>query len=436
MLRHLPNKKEIFSWCLFDFANSSFTTIIITVVYSVYFVEIVAMRKPSADFLWSLGNFISQGLVLLTAPVLGAIADFSGAKKRFLFASYVGCIIFTSLLYFSGPGQILKALVLFSIANYAYSSGENFIASFLPELARPEDMGKVSGFGWALGYVGGLLSLILCYPFIQGGFTLSNEGSIRITCLITAAFFLLAGIPTFVWLREGRPSHGLPPGQSYLSLGFGRIAETFQHLQQFRELFKFLMLFCIYNCGVTTVVVFASIYAQRVIQLSPAELILFFLITQISASAGAFLFGLLQDWIGAKRTIYLTLLLWIGVILGAYWSAGKNTFYIVGNLAGMGLGSSQSAARALVGLFSPPSKSAEFFGFWGLFWKLSTAVGPMVYGSISSITGSPRMAILTTGSFFVLGLAGLPLISEQRGIQAAQDYESLPKDSSIFSRGD
>jgi UMF1 family MFS transporter len=423
MLKHLPNRKEILSWCLFDFANSAFTTIIITVVFSVYFVNLIASRSASANFLWSLGNFLSQALVLLTAPILGAIADFSGAKKKFLFASYAVCIIFTALLYLPGPGQAALALPLFIIANYAYSSGENVIASFLPEIARPQDMGKISGFGWALGYVGGLVSLLLCYPFIQGGFTLANEQQVRLTTLITAGFFLLAGIPTFLWVRERKQPETLPTGSSYFSVGFHRIYDTFQHVRLFRELFKFLIIFGVYNCGVTTVVVFASIYAEQVIHLQPGELIIFFLITQVSASLGAFLFGLIQDRIGAKKTIYVTLTLWLGVVIGAYWSTDRTMFYIVGNLAGLGLGSSQSAARALVGLFSPPTKSAEFFGFWGLFWKLSTALGPLAFGSISSLTGSMRMAVLATGAFFVLGLLGLPLVNERKGIQAAADYE-------------
>jgi MFS transporter, UMF1 family len=424
MLKDLPNKKEILSWCMFDFANSSFTTIIITVVFSVYFVEIVALKSSAADFLWSLGNLISQGLVLVSAPLMGAIADFSGAKKKFLFATYAVCIIFTASLYFAGPGQVVPALILFAIANYAYSSGENLIASFLPEIARPEDMGKISGFGWAFGYVGGLVSLLMCYPFIHGGFNLTNERNVRISCLVTAGFFLVAGIPTFLGLKERKQSQVLPPGRNYLNVGFHRVFDTFQHVRLFRELFKFLVIFSIYNCGVTIVVYFASIYATKVVRLSPAELIVFFLITQVSASVGAFIFGILQDRVGAKNTIYMTLCLWLGVIIGAYGSTGKTTFYVVGNLAGMGLGSSQSAARALVGLFSPRAKSAEFFGFWGLFWKLSTALGPFVFGSLSSLTGSMRFAILVTGAFFVIGLA---FVSEEKGVVAANEYEKLSR---------
>lgn len=424
MWKGIQNKREILSWCFFDFANSAFTTIIITIVYSVYFRNIIAAGRTDGDRLWAIGNTVSQTLVLLSAPLLGAIADYSAAKKKFLFLSYILCVTFTALLTFTGPGQILLALCIFIVANFAFSSGENFIASFLPEISKPEHMGKISGFGWALGYIGGLTSLLFCFPYLKGGFGPENAENLRMTNLVVAVFFLLAGIPTFLWVRERKKASDLPPGTSYISAGFSRIRDTFAHLRRFRELFKFLVLFGIYNCGVTTVVVFAAIYAVETIKLTAGEFLIFFLITQISASLGAFLFGLAQDRIGPKNTIYATLTVWIATIIGAYFSKDKTTFFIVGNLAGLGIGSSQSAARALVGLFSPIEKSAEFFGFWGLFWKLSTAIGPLVFGLLSSGTGDQRIAILVTGLFFVFGLIGLGFINEKAGIEAARSYSS------------
>jgi UMF1 family MFS transporter len=431
MWKRIPNKREILSWCFFDFANSSFTTIIITIVYSVYFRNIIAAGRADGDRLWAFGNTISQVLVLLSAPLLGAIADYSASKKRFLFVSYFLCVTFTALLTLTTTGEIFFALCIFIVANFAFSSGENLIASFLPEISKPEDMGKISGFGWALGYIGGLLSLVLCFPFLQGGFGMENAGNLRMTNLVVAAFFLIAGIPTFLWVRERKKASDLPAGESYISIGFARIRDTFAHIRRFRELFKFLILFGIYNCGVTTVVVFAAIYAVETVRLTPGEFLIFFLITQISASLGAFLFGLAQDRVGPKNTIYMTLTVWIATIIGAYFSTNKTTFFIVGNLAGLGLGSSQSAARALVGLFSPVEKSAEFFGFWGLFWKLSTAIGPLVFGLLSSGTGNQRIAILVTGLFFVIGMIGLRFINEKAGIEAARAYSSAPPDGLI-----
>jgi len=425
MWKDIKNKGEIVSWCFFDFANSSFTTIIITIVFSVYFVKVIAGGGGGSDRLWAMGNTISQFLVLLSAPIVGAIADFSSLKKRFLFISYATCILFTALLTFVGPGEVWLALSIFIVANFAYSSGENLIASFLPEIARPEDMGKISGFGWSLGYLGGLTSLVLCLPFLKGGFGIENAQGLRYTNLIVAAFFLVAGIPTFLWVRERKAASTLPEGTGYLQIGFSRIRDTFQQIRLFRELFKFLIIFGIYNCGVTTVVVFASIYAVQTIHLTPNELIVFFLITQVSSSLGAFLFGLIQDKIGPKNTIYATLTLWLGVIIGAYFSTDRTTFFIVGNLAGLGIGSSQSAARAMVGLFSPMEKSGEFFGFWGLFWKLSTAIGPLVFGLLSSGTGDQRIAILATGMFFLAGFVGLFFIDEKKGRLAATTYSGI-----------
>jgi UMF1 family MFS transporter len=423
MLKGISNKREVTSWCFFDFANSSFTTIIITIVFSVYFAKIIAAGH-NGDFLWGLGNAISQGMVLITAPLFGAIADYSASKKRFLFFSYSGCVFFTALLTFVHPGQIVMALALFIIGNFAYSSGENFIASFLPEIARPEDMGKISGFGWALGYIGGLFCLVCCMPLIKDGIVLENAHNVRWTSMVTAVFFLVAGIPTFLWVRERKQASTLPSGTSYLSAGIRQIKDTFAHLRTFRELFKFLIIFGVYNCGVTTVVYFASIYADRTIGLTATELIYFFLITQISASLGAFLFGLIQDKIGARNTIFITLSLWLGVTIGAYLTTSKMTFYVVGNLAGLGLGSSQSAARALVGLFSPVEKSGEFFGFWGLFWKASTAIGPLTFGVLSRATGSQRTAILSTAFFFVAGILGMFFVNEREGIRAAREFHA------------
>ena len=178
MWKKLPNKREILAWCFFDFANSSFTTLIITIAFSVYFVKIVAGGSAVGDRLWGTGNAISQTLVLLTAPLVGAIADYSSRKKRFFFISYITCVIFTALLYFAVPGAVWFALALFIIANFAYSSGENLIASFLPEIAKPEDMGKISGLGWGLGYIGGLLCLLCCFQFLKGGFVLENAGNL------------------------------------------------------------------------------------------------------------------------------------------------------------------------------------------------------------------------------------------------------------------
>ncbi|MBI3098893.1 MAG: MFS transporter, partial [Planctomycetes bacterium] len=368
---------EIFSWCMFDFANSSFTTVIVTVVFSVYFADVVCAGRTDADFLWGLANALSQGVVLLTAPIVGAIADYSGAKKRFLTVSWLSCCVFTACLWFAEPGAVLLAMGFFILANIAYSAGENLTASFLPELARPEDMGKVSGYGWAWGYMGGLLSLALCIPLIRHGIDIGHSDDVRLTCLVISLFFFLAALPTIFGLRERKAPQPLPSGRGYVATGFSEVGRTLRGIRHHPELAKFLGVFLTYNCGIAIVVYFASIFAKSEIGLTPIEQILFFALLQITSAVGAFVFGFLQDRMGARTTIVVTLLLWIAVVSGcAVIPAGsKNLFYLLGNAAGLAIGASQSAARALVGVFSPPSRSAEYFGFWGLFWKLSSAIG-------------------------------------------------------------
>ncbi|MBI4865222.1 MAG: MFS transporter [Candidatus Riflebacteria bacterium] len=414
--------REIFGWCMFDFANSSFTTIIVTVVFSVYYTKIVCTGRTDGDTLWGLGNMVSQLLVLLAAPFLGALADFSGSKKRFLRMSWVSCCFATSLLYFVRPGDAWLGLALFVLANLAYSAGENFNASFLPELASAEDMGKVSGYGWALGYFGGLFALLLCYPFTQGAFDLANEANLRITSLVTAAFFFVAGLPTFMLLKERAVAQSLPPGSTYLRVGFSRVMSTLGEIRRFRQLFRFLLVFAIYNMGLCAVVAFASIFAEKNLGFGPRDLLGFFLVLQISAALGAFALGYFQDRYGAKAALNLSLAIWIVVSVGCYLATDRWSFMIVGNLAGLALGSAQSGARALVGLMAPVSRSAEFFGFWGLFWKLSSALGPLAFGIASTWYGQ-RWAVLANGLFFVAGLVLLQTVDVDEGRRAAQEAD-------------
>lgn len=414
---------EVFSWCMFDFANSSFTTVVVTVVFSVYFTKIVCGEGPDANFHWNLGMAISQIVVLLTAPILGAIADYSGRKKRFLALSWLGCCLFTASLWFVQPGYVLLGLLLFIPANIAFSVGENLTAAFLPELAKPEHMGRVSGFGWAWGYVGGLSCLFLCWTQISAGYTLQNVDGLRATMLIVAAFFLVAGLPTMLFLRERAVPQSLPQGKGYVGVAFGQVWRTLRNVRQFRVLAFFLIVFFAYNCGIVIVVGNAAIFAEKEMDFSGQEVALLFILLQITSALGAFAFGFVQDRWGARKTIQIALLLWTVVVLGCSFAKAKPLFWVLGNLAGLAIGSSQSAARALVGVFSPRQWSAEFFGFWGLCAKLSAVVGPFVFGLADRLSGSMRTAIGITTAFFVLGILGMLFVNERAGRQAAFEAE-------------
>lgn len=418
-------KKELFGWVMFDFANSSFITVIVTVVFSAYFVSHVVGDEVLGVKYWGWGLALSNLIVMLIGPVIGAMADFSGAKKRFLLATCLTCVVFTACLFFVGEGDILLALFFLILANIGFAAGENFCAAFLPEIATPEEMGKISGYGWAFGYVGGLISLFLCLVIFK---VFGQEPlQVRATFLMTALFFLVSALPTFLWVKERGVARERPAGQSFIAIGFGRLADTFRDMKDFSELIRFLIVFFLFSCGISTVISFSAIYAEQIIGFSKADTLLFFIVVQVSSTIGAFIFGFVEDKIGAKRTIAVALLIWVIVILGAWWSPSKTLFWFVGNLAGLAIGSSQSSSRALVALFTPPEKSAEFFGLWGLSGKFAATVGIYSYSLMTTLTGSMRSAILLTGLFFIAGLIGIFTVNEEKGKAAALAYQNGQK---------
>lgn len=415
-----PSRREIFGWAMFDFANSSYTTVIVSVAFGVYFTRLVA-PEGKGDALWSLGIAVGNLIVLVLSPIVGAIADDSGRKKLFLFFTYALCVAGTAALWFATPGRVDLALTLFVISFIGFSFGENLAGSFLPEISTPVNIGKISGLGWGLGYFGGLASLALVYPLLKGDFKLENLASLRLAWVVTAAFFLLAALPTFLFLRERAP-RGTGTILRYVRDGFLRLGQTARSARHFSELIRFLCVFFLYSAGLTSVIAFAGIFAANTLGFTSKELFLLFIVLQLSSAGGALGFGAIQDRLGAPRTIQVTLVLWILVCAGVYLVETKGAFWGVALCAGLGIGSLQSASRALVGLFAPPEKSAEFFGLWGLAGKSAYMVGPLIFGLISSGTGSQRVAILSTAAFFVLGLIGMGFISEKRGLAAAQAW--------------
>jgi UMF1 family MFS transporter len=306
------------------------------------------------------------------------------------------------------------ALALFILSFVGFSFGENLAGAFLPEISTPRNIGKISGLGWGLGYFGGLGSLLLVQPLLAGDFAAENLPNLRLAWVATALFFLVAALPTFLFLKERAP-RGTGTVLQYVKDGFRRLADTARSIRHFSEIARFLAVYFLFYAGLTSVVAFAGIYAANTLGFTFKELILLFILLQLSSAAGAFLFGWIQDAIGATRTIQIALVLWILVCVGAYFVETKGGFWGVALFAGLGIGSLQSASRAMVGLFSPLAKTGEFFGFWGLFGKAAYMVGPLIFGEIASRTGSQRTAMLSTAVFFLAGFAGMFLIDERRG---------------------
>ena len=402
---------------MFDFANSSYTTIVVTFFFSLVFTKLIA-AGPSADFWWGRALTISNVVVLLLSPLVGAIADESGRKKAFLFATYVLCVGSTAALWFVEPGQVLFAVVLFVVSNVAFSFGENFAGAFLPEISTPATIGRISGFGWGLGYFGGLLSLALAFPFARAGIELANYGNLRIIWPVTALFFLVAGLPTFLILRERAPRRS-EPFAYYLRNGFARIGTTIRQAREFRQLVRFLAVFFVYSIGLTSTIAFFGVYAGTTLRFTVLELFALGALLQIPSALGAVVFGLVQDRLGAQRTLQIALLLWLVVSATVALATEKSTFWTIAMFAGLGIGSVQASSRALVGAFSPIGKSGEFFGRWGLAGKAAYACGPLIFGLVSSATGSQRAAVWVNGLFFLAGLVALFAVDERAGRAAA-----------------
>jgi MFS transporter, UMF1 family len=426
------SRKEILGWAMFDFANQGYTLLIITVIYGDLFTRIIVGDAETGyrlgNFLWSVALSASYLMVVLTGPVFGAIMDFAATRKRFLFASYLLTVIATAMLYFVAPGYVLLGMVLLIISNYGYAVGEAFIASFLPDLGRPEDLGKISGFGWALGYVGGLTAAIFALMFL-GEVSHENYARIRWVGPFVAGFFLVSALPTFLWVKErGRPRR-LKRSGSYLALGMRRVKRTCTNLGGYRDLAILMGSIFFAMCGIYIIIAFTFIYGAQVIGWDERVRVLMFVVVQITAMLGALGFGFVQDRIGAKVTYAITLALWVVAItliyatpaltvwaretLGLDWQA-QYVFLIVGVLAGTCLGSTQSAGRALVGLFTPRGKAAEFFGFWGLCSKTAAIVGLLGLGLLQVALGL-QAAILFCIVLFGLALVVVLGVDEGRG---------------------
>jgi UMF1 family MFS transporter len=429
------SKREAWSWAMFDFANSGYTTVVITAIFNAYFVGVVTNNQDWGTFAWTASLAVSYVLIMIAAPLVGAYADAYGAKKWLLLLSAVGCVSFTALLYFVGSGDLWLAILLIVLSNFFFGCGENLIAAFLPELAQSRALGKVSGWGWSLGYIGGLISLgaSLAYVTWAQGKGMRADQFVPVTMLITAGIFAIACIPTFVFLKERAVPQPHLLGRNAGREALARLMGTLHQVREFRDLLRFLASLVFYQAGIQTVITLAAIYAQQVMHFDTSDTMFLVLVVNVTASVGALVFGSFQDKIGHIPTIALTLCGWIFMVLLAWSAESRSMFWVAANVAGLCLGASQSAGRALVGYFSPSARRAEFFGLWGLAGKLSSILGPITYGTFSWISsGDHRLAMLITGVYFVIGLVILIGIDIKRGRNAALESDLAPARAAGF----
>ena len=389
-------RREIFGWCCYDFANSAFITVVITVVYGPYFTGVVAAGWAGANTLWSVILAASQVVVMVFGPALGVLADVTGSKKKFLLSMMWVCSAATAALWLTGPGTVALAAGLVIVAYAAFSFGENFCASFLSELSTPANCGRISGYGWSFGYLGGLGALGLAMLVLS----VSPDG-VRWVFVVTALFMVAATLPVLLLLRERKQPESHVA--RWWQLGWESVLRAARDLPQHRDLLRFFWAFLLYMSGLGAVVAFAAIYSVEVLGFTTGENLVLFASLQISSALGALAFGWWQDRAGSVNMLTAALLLWCLVAVGAYFCQTKEMFFLVGNVAGLAIGSCQAGSRAVVSLLSPRERAAEFFGFWGVFGKFAAVVGPLFMGVLADMFDL-RVAVVSTLVFFVGGL--------------------------------
>lgn len=395
------SRARILSWTLFDFANTAFYVLILTVGYPLYFKKIVAGGSMQGDALWGISFSVSMLFVALLSPILGAAADYGVGKKRFLGLFTGLCIASTAALFFVGESMIAAGMTLLVLANIGFEAGLVFYDSFLPEITTERSYGRVSGYGFAMGYVGSLLTLLIALPLYQGGFEPGNLPSVRLSFLLAAGMFLVFSLPLFFFVPDRQRS--APLKFDFFLIGFRRVRSTFREFSRYKSVARFLLAYFLYIDAVNTIIVFSSIFADETLKLGVEEIILFFAIVQTSAVVGSLLFGVLADKIGHKRSLVISLFLWLVILVLAYFVVDKMAFFGVGILAGIALGSSQSASRSLMSSLVPPEKKTEFFGFYSFFGKASAIIGPALFGVVSSNVNQ-RAALLAVSVLLIAGL--------------------------------
>ena len=418
-------KKTVFVWSLYDFANSSFTTLIVTFIYAAYFTKAIAENEIIGTALWSRAVSLTALFVAFASPIMGAIADKSNLRKTFLvFMTYI-CVFGSIMLYFAMPGEVMKALTWFVIANIGFELGGVFYNAYLPEIAPENKIGRVSGYGWSFGYVGGLLCLVMAMiGFVNPetpwfGFTKEAGENIRATNILVAVWFSIFSLPMIFTLKTKTKENFTKSKSNILSV-INELVHTFKKIKKYKQVLKFLIARMIYNDGLVTIFAFGGIYAAGTFGFSFEEIMIFGIVLNVTAGIGAFIFGFLDDKLGGKITIQITLIALIFAGLLAIFAQSKLYFWIAGILVGIFSGPNQAASRSLMGRFTPSSKENEFYGFFAFSGKMTAFIGPLCLGILTEIFDSQRAGVSIVVVLFILGLFLLRSVNEKDGITTAK----------------
>jgi UMF1 family MFS transporter len=419
------NRRLIGAWCLYDWANSAFTTLVVTFVYATYFTKAIAPDEIAGTAWWSRSVALTALVVVLSSPLLGAIADRRGLRRRFLAVTTLVCVVATAALAFVAPGQArapLIALVIVTVANIAFELGNVFYNAFLPDITTPERLGRVSGYGWGLGYAGGLVCLVVALIALvrpeQPWFGISTEAgfNVRATNILVALWFGLFALP-FLVVAKGEDRAERAPGAGRES--FADLARALREILRYRQATRLLVARIFYNDGLATIFAFGGIYAAGTFDMSFADILVFGIVLNVAAGLGAWGFGFIDDRFGGKRTVMVSIVALAIATVIAVWAPDRTWLWVAGVLIGVFAGPNQSASRSLIARFVPGGKESEFFGFFAFSGKLASFVGPALLGAATAAFHSQRAGIATILGFFLVGGVLLARVDEQKGIREA-----------------
>jgi len=437
-------KRAQWAWYLYDFGNSAYAAVVLLAVYAAYFKQsVVGTAEGSA--LWGLSLTISMLVVAVISPIFGAMADYSGRKKTFLFVMTAIAVIFTGLLFFVEEGDVLLGMVLFIIAEIGYRAGQTFYNGLLSDVADEDEIAKVSGMGWAIGSAGGIICLIVVLAMIM--LNPGNQLVVRLSLVFTAVYYIIFALPAFFWIKEEQKPQD-KGGRSYFGVAFDRIKTTLKSVKNFKEFIKFMVALLIYNDGIIAALDFAAIIGAVLYGVSSTELIIFVIIVQVTNVIGAYVYGLMSEKGGIKKSLVQSLILMIIAVIGMMFMPNKLGFFIVGALAGYAMAGVQMLSRTMVSVFAPEGKSAEFYGFFSLAGRTSSIIGPGVMGAAASGLSAwilsemvkaevatatnegalliseqigHRLALITVVFFLLVGLMPLLWVNEEEGRRAAKE---------------
>jgi UMF1 family MFS transporter len=416
----MKNKKEIYSWVLYDWANSAFATTVLAVILPIFYKDFAAanLADTVATSYWGYTQTIAMVVIALLAPILGAMADYSGSQKSFLKGFVLLGITGTALLFFIEQGNYLAASLFFIIANIGFAGGNIFYDSFLPVIAENEKLDYVSGLGYSAGYLGGGILLacnlvMVSKPELLG---MTELLATKLSFVSVAIWWLLFSLPAFYYLPQGIKKGPNLAKVEYFKQGFSQLKETLQNISQYRELLKFLVAFWIYNDGIGTMIRMATIYGRE-IGIDRVDLIGAMLLTQFIGIPCAILFGKLGEKIGAKKGIMIALVVYLLITIRGYFLSTALDFWILAGLVGLVQGGAQALSRSLYGSMIPKEKTSEFYSFFGISSKFAAITGPLVFGLVGHLTGSSRLGVLAIAGFFIVGIVILSTVDVEKGRQ-------------------